>query len=133
MIADVLIALPHRVNTTAADQIGNISAIRWNDLVNIFGGTSNTTTGPPNWGMGLWYLMLQYPDALGPIAYVILFSMPFVMMWITHADVVPAAIVGIFLGLYVAYFVSGVYFMVGMIFVAVALTTVIWSLALRRG
>lgn len=132
-IISLLLGLPHRINTTPANRISNISAIRWDELINQFGGYDNETVSGPNWGQGLWSLMIQYPDAVGPIAYVIMFSMPFVMMWITHADMVPAAIVGVFFGLYVAFFVGDAYFWVGIVLIALAITTVLWSLAQRRG
>lgn len=132
-LTGLIVGLPHRVNTTSANQISNISAVRWDELINQFGGYGNTTTGAPNWGAGLWSLMMMYPDAIGPIAYVVMFSLPFVMMWITHADMVPAGIVGIFFGLYITFFVGDVYFWVGIALMALAITTVLWSLSQRRG
>lgn len=132
-ITGAIIALPHRVNTTSSDQIGNISPVRWDELINQFGGYGNTTSGPPNWGQALFSLMMQYPDAVGPIAYVIVFGMPFIMMWITHADMVPAGIVGVFFGVYIAFFINDAYFWVGIALIALAMSTVLWSLYLRRG
>jgi hypothetical protein len=128
-----LIGLPNRIPAGPGNTISNISAIRWDELINQFGGYDNETVSGPNWGQGLWSLMMQYPDYVGPIAYVILFAMPFVMMWITHADMVPAAIVGVFFGLYVAFFVGDAYFWVGIVLIALAITTVGWSLYQRRG
>lgn len=125
--------LAHRVNTTAADVIQNISAIRFSNLTDQWGGYNNTTTDGPNWGQSLWHIVSVYPDVVGPIAWVILFSIPFLMMWITHADIVPTALVGIFFGVYIFAYIGNEYYFVGLAFIAVAIASILWSLYQKRG
>jgi hypothetical protein len=125
--------LAHRVNTTAADVIANISAIRWDNLTEQWGGMSNSTTEGPNWGTALWNIVLMYPDSVGPIAWVILFSIPFLMMWITHADIVPAALVGLFFGIYVFAYIGDQYYFVGVLLIALAISSILYSLYQKRG
>jgi hypothetical protein len=122
-----------RITSNASNAIQNVSPSRWNDLINTWGGYSPNQTGNPDIGTAMWSIFMQYPDICGPVAYVILFSVPFVMLWVVHADLVPVSIVGIFFGFYVSFFVGGAFFMVGLLFIALALTTVIWSLAQKRG
>lgn len=117
----------------ASNIIANISPSRWQAIINTWGGYGNTTTQPPDAGTVIWNIAMQYPDLVGPVAYVIIFAMPFIMMWIVHADMVPAAIVGIFFGLYISFYVSGNFFNVGLLFIGLSLTTIVWSLAQKRG
>ncbi|MCK9570326.1 hypothetical protein M0R72_15375 [Candidatus Pacearchaeota archaeon] len=122
-----------RVAANASNTIANITPSRWQAFINSWGGYSNQTTMPPDAGTVIWNIAMQYPDLVGPIAYVIIFAMPFMMMWITHADMVPAAIVGIFFGLYIVFYIGDNFFAVGLLFIALALTVIVWSLAQKRG
>lgn len=122
-----------RVTANATDVIANISPSRWDQFVGLWGGYSNTTTEVMDPGSFLLVVSSQYPDIVGPIAYLILFAIPFIMMWIAHADMVPAAIIGIFFGLYISFYIGGSYFNVGLLFIGIAFTSVIWSLAQKRG
>jgi len=122
-----------RVTSNASNVIQNITPSRWENLINTFGGYSNQTTQPPDAGTVIWNIAMQYPDLVGPIAYVVIFAMPFIMMWITHADMVPAAIVGIFFGLYISFYVGNQFFYTGLLFIGLALTVIVWSLAQKRG
>jgi hypothetical protein len=122
-----------RQTSNASNVIQNITPSRWNDLINTWGGYSNQTTKPPDAGRVIFTIAMQYPDILGPIAYVVIFAIPFIMMWIVHSDMVPAAIVGIFFGLYISFYIGAQYFFVGLLFIVLALTTIVWSMAQKRG
>jgi hypothetical protein len=122
-----------RVAANATNVIQNITPTRWQNIINSWGGYGNQTTIPPDMGTLILNLAMQYPDIVGPTAYVVIFAMPFIMMWITHADVVPTAIVGIFFGLYVSFYIGDNFYAVGLLFIAIALTTIVWSLWQRRG
>jgi len=54
-------------------------------------------------------------------------------MWITHADMVPASIVGIFFGVYIAFYVSGSFMGVGGLFIVIGTATILWSMSQKRG
>lgn len=125
--------LPHRINATAANVIQNITSIRWDNVTEQWGGMNPNVTGPPNWGVTIWQIVSVYPDFLGQIAWFILFSIPFIMMWIGHADVVPAAILGVFFGLYVYAYIGDQYQFIGIAFIGIALSSIVWSLWQKRG
>lgn len=134
MMNVILMGLIKRANTTAADVLPTINVDRWDNVTNALGiNQSNTTTIDPNYGTALWNMMGAYVDAIGPLAWVILFAIPFIMMWITHSDMVPAGILGIILGIYVAGFIGGAYLWLGVVFMVISGVTVLWSLYQKRG
>jgi hypothetical protein len=124
--------LIHRVNTTAADMISNISATRFTNITEEWGGYANDTVGAPNWGTALFQIVNVYPDFLGQIAWLIIFLIPFAMMWVGHADVVPAATIAIFFGIYIVAYVGNQYFWMGIVMSVIGISTVLWSLYQRR-
>ena len=133
MIPTPLIDLIHRANTSSTDVISNISILRYTNITDAMGLEANNTVNSPNWGLTLFHLLNVYPDYLGQIAYVIIFSIPFVMMWIAHADMTGPAIVGFFLGIYVFAFVGSQYQFAGIGFLAISTAALIWSLWQKRG
>jgi hypothetical protein len=124
--------LIHRLNTTPADVIANLSSQRFANLTAEWGGFSNTTNTSPNWGRVMWEVVSVYPDAVGPIAWFVLFLIPFIMMWITHADLLPAALVGIFFGLYVFVYIGDQYYWLGLLMIGVAIAAVLLSVYQKR-
>jgi hypothetical protein len=126
--------LVDRVYATAAnDTIANISIGRFDNITDQWGGWSSNQTAPPDWGRMIWEIVSVYPDFVGPVGWFILFFLPFVMMWIAHADMVPAAIVGMFFGLYVFAYVGSQYSYIGIVFMAIAVASMVWSMWLKRG
>lgn len=123
-----MIALVHRANTTAADMIANISSSRFTNITNEWGGFSNNTVTGPNWGTALFQIVSVYPDFLGQVAWLILFLIPFAMMWVGHADMVPSAIIGFFFGLYVFHYIGDQYWFAGLAMMGIGTATVLWSL-----
>lgn len=122
-----------RTTATASDTISNISIGRFENITSYWGGWSGNQTDAPNWGRILWEIVSVYPDFVGPIGWFILFALPFIMMWIAHADMIPAAIVGMFFGLYVFAYVGDQYSYVAVVFIAIAIASMVWSMWLKRG
>lgn len=125
--------LANRTMTTAADVIQNISVGRFDNLTQQWGASTDNFVGAPDWGRMIWEIVNVYPDFVGPIGWFILFLLPFAMMWIAHADMVPVGILGIFFGLYVFAYVGGQYEYVAQMFMVIALATIVWSLWQKRG
>lgn len=119
--------------TLANDSVQNISVGRFDNITSQWGGWASNQTGAPNWGRILWEVVSVYPDFVGPIGWFMLFALPFVMMWIAHADMVPAAIVGMFFGLYCFAYVGPQFAYVGIVLMCVAIASMIWSMYLKRG
>lgn len=124
--------LPARAMANASNVIQNISIIRLDNITAQWGGSSSNQTAAPDWGRILWEIASVYPDAIGPIAWFLMFSLPFVMMWLSHADMLPAACVAFLFGMYIAGFVGAQYMFYGMVLMVLAMTTVVWSLWQRR-
>jgi hypothetical protein len=126
-------AAAKRTNTTAIDHIDNITSLRYENLTLQWGGTANNTNASPNWGQMIFQVINVYPDFLGQIAWLLLFGMPFIMMWIAHADMTAAAVVGFIIGIYVVGFLGSQYMGLGIAMMCIAVAAEIWSLLQKRG
>ena len=110
----------------AVDTITPIPTLRLNNITEQFGG-SNVTNNGPNFGGLILSAISVYPDAIGQIAYVILFAIPFVMMWIVNADMTLPAIVGMFFSLYIFAKIGAGYIIFSVAAFAICVTALIWS------
>lgn len=132
----LLISVPvfiHRLNTTSADVISNISVLRYTNLTEQWGGAANDTISAPNWGQMVFHIINIYPDMMGQIAWVILFSIPFVMMWLTHDSILSASTTGIFLGIFVYFFIGSQFQFYAIGLSCLSLAVLIWSIMQKRG
>lgn len=125
--------IPNRTMATAANTIQNITPSRWQNIIDTWGGYGSNQTATPDMGTLIFNIAMQYPDLVGPMAYIVIFAMPFVMMWITQSDMVPASVVGIFFGMYITFYIGSNFMYVGILFMAIGCTTIVWSLAQKRG
>jgi hypothetical protein len=116
----------------ASNVIQNITMGRLTNITTQWGGFTSNQTAPPDWGRILWEIVSIYPDAVGPLAWFILFSLPFVMMWLSQADMVPAACVAFFFGMYALGFLDYQYFYYGLVLMVLAMATIVWSLWQKR-
>jgi hypothetical protein len=117
-----------RVTANASNVITNISTGRFDNFTEQWGGYSNTTVGPPNWGMIVQSVVQVYPDFMGQVAWLVLFVIPFMMMWVAFSDIIPVAIVGIFFGLYVFAYIGAQYQGLAILFIAISVAGVLWGL-----
>jgi hypothetical protein len=129
MIGSVMAGvLPYRPNATVT--LANISEPRLVIVNNLWGGFTNTTSSP-NWGLLIYNGIMVYQDSLGQIVWVIIFAIPFIMMFIAQADMTMAAIVGMIFSLYIFAKLPAPYitFVVGCFCVSIA--ALLWSLYKR--
>jgi hypothetical protein len=133
MMLGLMMALIHRANTSSTDLISNISLLRYTNFTAAAGLEANDTVTSPNWGMMIYHIVNVYPDYLGQVAWVVLFSIPFVMLWLAHADMTAPAVIGVFIGIYVFAFVGSQYMYLGIVFIAISLATLVWSAWQKRG
>jgi hypothetical protein len=117
-----------RATSNATHVIQNISTVRFENFTDQWGGYANDTINAPNWGAIVWSTVSVYPDFMGQLAWLVLFMIPFMMMWVAFSDVVPVAIVGIFFGLYVFAYIGTQYQMFAVIMIALSVCAVIWGL-----
>ena len=120
--------LPFRPNTTTT--LTPVPTSRLQIITDLWGGY-NTTTESPNWGMLIYNAGMVYQDAIGQIAWVILFALPFLMMWIVQADMTLPSLVGMLFSLYVFLKLPTQYIMLSVGMFAISIAALIWSLYRR--
>ena len=122
-------ALPAR--PWASDTIAPIDTLRLTNITSQFGGNSSTVAGP-NFGMMIFNAVSLYSDYMGVSAYVVLFALPFLMMWIVQADMTMAALIGMLFSLYVFTRLPDQYILFSVGCFVISITALTWSLY-RRG
>ena len=132
-MAGAMLALIHRANTTASHVISNISILRYTNITTQWGGDSNATTLPPNWGLMLWHEVNVYEDYLGQISWLVLFAIPFIMLWLGSGELLAASVMGLFIGIYVFAYIGSQYAFVGIVCLAAGITGILWSIYQKRG
>jgi hypothetical protein len=73
-----------------------------------------------------------YTYLLGNLAMVIILAIPFVLMWLMQSDIIIPATAGIFCGGFFIYWLPSEYWIVPVIFIALGITAVIYSLLTKR-
>ena len=109
------------ISTLATPHFANVSAYFINS-------TNNETLSPPDYGMWFWNAVQVYPDFLGPIAYLLIFILPFAMIWISHGDTRLLAVLGLITGPFVFFFIGGAWAAAAVIIMAISVVTLIWRL-----
>jgi hypothetical protein len=55
------------------------------------------------------------------------------MMWIAHADMTAAGVIGIFLAIYVYAFIGSQYALLSTGFICISIAAILWSIFQKRG
>ena len=129
-----LSSLPARLMANSTDVIANISSNRLQPFLDTIGLNNSewNYTSTPDWGTALWQIVNIYPDYVGMTAWFILFLLPFLMMFLAHVETLPAAVVGIFMGIYIFGFIGEQYAGLGVAIMAASITLAIAGTWLRR-
>lgn len=123
-------ALTNTSRPIAYQTFATYNMTRYEAFIGTFGGNT-TTEQPVNFGMMIYNLIGVYPDAIGQIAYVIIFAIPFVMMYIVQADLTLPALIGIAWSMYVFLKVPEQYMVFGIGCFAISTSALLWSLYKR--
>lgn len=121
--------------TMAANTITPISTQAYNDIWNSFGGNEspdNETDALINWTEFLGADLSVYTLLIGYLAFVIIFAIPFVLMWLMQSDMVPAGIAGIIIGGFMLLWLPAEYSLLAGVFVVLAIVAVVYSLLKER-
>ena len=73
-----------------------------------------------------------YENPLGPLAAIIIFALPFLMMWISQKDLTLPGIVGALLGLFIIVRLPANWHVAAVTFIAISVVAVIYSLVKER-
>lgn len=128
----ILAFVSSRENATAGGPIGLLPELRWQNISAAWGGNEsfNATPGFANITTNA---IGVYSDIIGQVAWVLIFSIPFIMMWFYHADMTLAGIVGIIIGSYLILSMPQQFLLVGLGFITISIAAIIWSLLQKRG
>jgi hypothetical protein len=116
---------------TSTVTISPIPTNRLNSFLQTLGNASSTPVVDPNFGMMLFNLASVYVDSLGQIAWVIMFAIPFIMMFIAGSDMRLPSIVGIMASLYVFLHLPQQYIVFGVACFMICLSALLYSLYRR--
>lgn len=124
-----------RPTVDPGETIVAVSTFAYNMIIESIGGnTSPATTEDArvNWTEFLSSTINPFTTQLGYIAYVIIFAIPFILMWLMHGDMVPAAVAGIIIGGFGLVFLPAEFSLLAGVFVALAIVAVVYSLLKER-
>ena len=130
--ADNVTPIPTRPR--ANESIDNVSTSLVDDLINSLGG--ETIPEPDedtiNWTGLISTIAGAYTSVLGPLAYTLIFSIPFLMMWITQRDMTLPGLVGALFGLFIIVRLPAEFHLVAVTFIAISIVAVVYSLVKER-
>jgi hypothetical protein len=125
MIPVSLIAAPRvmantTISTIATPHYANVSAYFING--------TNETAAPPNYGMWFTNAIQVYPDFLGPIAYLLIFFIPFGMIWMANGDTRLLSILGLITGSFCLAFLPSTWVAAAVIVMVISVVALVWRL-----
>lgn len=122
-----------RAMANPAETVPTLNVDRLTNITNSWGGNATNVSVVPDFGTLISTVVGIYPEHVGVLAWVVLFALPFIMMWITNSDMVPAGVIGIFFGAYIFGFVGSQFAYVGIVFIVIAISSIVWSMWQKRG
>ena len=108
------------IATVATPHFANVSAYFING--------TNETSAPPDYGMWFTNAIQVYPDFIGPIAYLLIFMIPFAMIWISNGDTRLICVLGLITGAFVFAFLPSTWVAASVIIMVVSVVALIWRL-----
>jgi len=122
------------VRPRASATIPTLSTDLKDDLINSLGGETVPEPGEDtiNWTGLISTIGGAYTSILGPLAYTLIFSIPFLMMWITQRDMTLPGLVGVLLGLFIIVRLPAEFHLVAVTFIAISIVAVVYSLVKER-
>jgi hypothetical protein len=99
-----------------------------NLTVQLFGGNSSTYNGTPQWSEAIKNMVSVYPDFLGPSAFLIIFLIPFGMIYMSHGNMKLLGILGFLVGLFVLMYLPSNYVAAALFCVIISIVGFIYGL-----
>jgi len=119
----------------AAATFTPVSTQAYYDIWTAMGGNSSPETEAEsmiNWTAFLGATLEPYTLLIGQLAFVIIFAIPFVLMWLMQMDMTPAAVAGIIIGGFMLGFLPEEYSLLAGILVVLAALAIVYSLMKER-
>ena len=124
-IPDMIVATARiMANTT----ISTLATPHFANVSKYFINGTNETSGPPDYGMWFTNAIQIYPDLVGPIAYLLIFLIPYAMLWISNGDLRLITVLGLITGLYVFLFIGGTWAAFAVLAMLISVIGTAWRL-----
>jgi len=133
-ISSGTITVSSSIRPRATATIDNVSTSLVDDLIDSLGGETVPEPGNDtiNWTGLISTIGGAYTSILGPLAYTLIFSIPFLMMWITQRDMTLPGLVGALFGLFIIVRLPAEFHLVAVTFIAISIVAVVYSLVKER-
>jgi hypothetical protein len=112
----------------AVDTVATLETPHFANVSAYFINGTNETAAPPDYGMWFTNALQIYPDLLGPIAYLMIFLIPYAMLWISNGDTKLISILGMITSLFVFVYVKGAWQVAAVLVFILSLVTVMWRI-----
>ena len=119
---------------TSSTTITPVSTHAYNVIINSFGGNRSPTTESEariNFTQFLFGTTYTYTDIMGNLALVIIFAIPFILMWLMQSDLTIPGIIGIIIGGFLFIFLPAEWHMAPVAFIALSIVSVVYGLYTR--
>ena len=133
-ISSGTITVSSSIRPRASATIPTLSTDLKDDLIDSLGGETVPEPGEDtiNWTGLISTIGGAYTSILGPLAYTLIFSIPFLMMWITQRDMTLPGLVGALFGLFIIVRLPAEFHLVAVTFIAISIVAVVYSLVKER-
>mgnify|MGYP003613847305 CR=1 FL=1 len=120
-----LIGLPRQM---ATETLATIALPRWSNVTDGLIGGYNESVQTPDWAPSILGILSVYVDFLGPLALVLMFSIPFFMMWLSHGNMKLIGFLGLMVGGFVFVYLPSNYMLAALIFIVISAAGLLWGL-----
>jgi hypothetical protein len=124
-VAYMIIAAPR---VMAVDNISTIATPHYANVSAYFINGTNETSAPPDYGMWFTNALQVYPDFLGPIAYLLIFFIPFGMIWMAHGDTRLISVLGLITGPFIILYLGGPWIAAAVIIMVLSAVALWWRI-----
>jgi hypothetical protein len=111
----------------ATATLPTIPGERYDALTRLLGFGNVESTDTPNWSGAPPEIVGVYTDYMGPIAFLLIFLIPFGMIWMSHGNMKLLAVVGCITGLFVFQYLPANYTAAAVICIVVSVAAGIWG------
>lgn len=120
-----LIAAPR---VMASDTIATIATPHYANVSSYFVNSTNESASAPDFGSWAIESIKIYPDLIGPIAYLLIFIIPFGMIWVSNGDTRLICVLGLITGAFIVLFLPSTWAAAAVIIMVISVVALIWRL-----
>lgn len=114
--------------TMAVDTLATVATPHFANVSGYFINGTNESSAPPEFGEWAMEGIQIYPDIIGPIAYLLIFFIPFGMIWVANGDTRLLSVIGLITGAFVLAYLPSTWVAAAVIIILVSVVSLIWRL-----